>query len=74
MRGMSTTINQKIRSALLLNGKTLSGWARENGFKPRTVSQILWRFGGKSSTPEGNISRQIVKSLESYTGMKICGK
>jgi len=70
MSNISTRINQKIRSVLLAQGKTLTEWANENGFKPKTVYQNLWRCG-----QEGNKKPKtaLIEALEKDTGIKICG-
>jgi len=70
MSEISTTLSQKVRAALLTQGKTLTDWAKENGFRPATVMQGLWRCeAGESKKPRS----ALLKALEKDTGIKICG-
>jgi gp16 family phage-associated protein len=69
MRKTSTRVKQKVRAALLIQGKTLSDWANENGFKPKTVYQSLWRCEtGETQKPRS----ALLKALEKDTGVKLC--
>lgn len=38
----------KLRGALMTNGLSLAGWARQNGYKPITVRQAVMRYWGES--------------------------
>lgn len=73
MRQMSTRPNQPIRASLLWKGMTLTEWATMNGFKPRTLSQVLWRYGGKNDRPQTGQALAMIEALEAETGIKICG-
>ena len=63
-----------IRARLIEQGTNLDAWAREHGYKERTVSKVISRFiGNDGKPPEGSISREIIDALEADTGVRICG-
>jgi hypothetical protein len=46
------------RAAMILRGTTLTVWAREHGYQPRYVINVLLRWGGRDAAPAG---RQLQK-------------
>lgn len=53
----------EIKSALRLQGHSLSSWAKARGYKPATVRRVLLRaFAGK--VPKRGIGETIWRELE----------
>ena len=71
---ISANPKQKIRASLLGRGMTLTGWARNKGLKPTTVTQILARYAGKNTRPKKGITKKVIDMLELELHIKVCGK
>jgi len=63
-----------IKGRLVMQGKSLSAWARENGYTNGVVGKIVERFAGNERRPRsGSKSLEVIEKLEACVGMKICG-
>lgn len=68
------TIRNQIRGRLVMQGKNLSAWARENGYPQGDVGKIVERFAGNERRPRsGSKSLEVIEKLEACVGIKICG-
>lgn len=68
------TIRNQIKGRLVMQGKSLSAWARENGYTNGVVGKVVERFAGSKRRPRsGSKSLEVIEKLEACVGMKICG-
>lgn len=68
------TIRNQIRGRLVMQGKSLCAWARENGYPHGDVGKIVERFAGNERRPRsGSKSLEVIEKMEASVGMKICG-
>ena len=45
---------------------TISEFCKKHGFKKSTVKSVIHRYWGKNETPQGDVSQEILETLESY--------
>ncbi len=69
----SAATRNSIRAHLLLNGMTISEWARKNNYRENLVTGLISRFAGKEGRPQKGLSLEVIEKLEAETGIKICG-
>lgn len=57
---------ETIEAALLmLNWKSLTHWARERGYNPRTVRHVVATWGGREKAPHGGKGAEILAKVKS---------
>ena len=62
------TIRNQIRARLVMQGKNICSWARENGYSHAVVGKIVERFAGNTRRPRGGSKAlEILEKLEQDT-------
>ena len=68
------TMRNQVRGLLIMQGKSLRSWAKENGYPYGNVGKIVERFAGNGRRPRiGSRSLEVIEALERDTGIRICG-
>lgn len=62
------TPNQ-IRARLIEQGSNLRQFALQNGYEPRTVSQVVARHAGQKALPNGRLAFEILSKLAANIGV-----
>lgn len=62
------TPNQ-IRARLIEQGSNLRQFALQNGYEPRTVTQVVARHAGQSTLPNGRLAFEILSKLANEIGV-----
>lgn len=60
-----------IRARLMERGTSYRRWAIERGYQPRTVTQVVDRWAGRSDLPRGRLSFAILRDLSKYIGKEV---
>lgn len=61
----------KVRSVLVARGTSYAAWAAEHGYNPRTVTQSVARWAGRSELPRGLKTYRILRELSAFIGKEI---
>lgn len=61
----------QIRARLLEQGLTLRQFALNKGYPPRTLTQVMDRWVGSQSLPNGRISYSIMRDLSLQVGEEL---
>lgn len=65
-------MNQRqIHAQLIAKGSNFRIWAELHGYNPRTVTQVVTRWAGKSTLPRGRIAYQVLQKLSRDLGEEI---
>jgi hypothetical protein len=61
----------QVRAKLLLNsGLSVSAFARQQGYKPKTVDRVIGRYWSNGKIPKGPLSQEILKKLKDELGSR----
>lgn len=60
---MKALTKLQIRARLMERDSSLRQFALTHGYKPRTVTQIVSRWAGSESLPNGRVSFRIMRDL-----------
>ncbi|MCX9038970.1 hypothetical protein NLN82_23375 [Citrobacter portucalensis] len=63
--------NRQIQARLVEQGGSYRQFALNNGYAPRTVTQAVARWAGKSELPRGRLTFKILRDLSSTIGEEI---
>lgn len=61
----------QVHARLIERGSNFQRWAEENGYKPRTVTQVVDRWAGKQDLPRGRLSFRILLELSRAIGEEV---
>lgn len=61
----------QVRARLMEKGLSYRQWARERGYEPRMVTQVISRYAGATELPRGRLSYQILRELSQTIGKEI---
>jgi len=61
----------QVRARLVERGTSYRQWAMAHNYQPRTVTQAVNRWAGKSSLPRGRLTYQILRDLSRYIGQEV---
>jgi gp16 family phage-associated protein len=62
---------RKIRAQLVERGTSYRQWAIAHGYQPRTVTQAVNRWAGKSDLPRGRLTFRILRDLSRDLGKEV---
>jgi hypothetical protein len=69
-----TSIRTQLRAQLLLKGVTLTSWALEHGYLPNFVTKVVSLYCGGSGNPRGEKTLEVIKGLETLSGVRFSQK
>lgn len=61
----------QVRARLVERGSSYRQWAIVNNYQPRTVTQAVSRWAGKSELPRGRLTYRILRDLSQELGQEI---
>ena len=61
----------QVRARLVERGTSYRQWAMAHNYQPRTVTQAVNRWAGKSSLPRGRLTYHILRDLSRYIGQEV---
>lgn len=64
---------QQVRARLVERGSSLRQFALNAGYEPRTVTQAVSRWAGKSELPRGRLTYRILRDLSVAIGKEVTG-
>ncbi|WP_163373629.1 hypothetical protein, partial [Escherichia coli] len=62
---------QQVRARLVERGSSLRQFALNAGYEPRTVTQAVSRWAGKSELPRGRLTYRILRDLSVAIGKEV---
>ena len=62
---------QQVRARLVERGSSLRQFALNAGYEPRTVTQAVSRWAGKSERPRGRLTYRILRDLSVAIGKEV---
>jgi hypothetical protein len=60
-----------IQARLVEQDSSFRQFALERGWSPRTVTQVVTRYAGKTDLPRGRLSFRILVELSRVTGVEV---
>jgi hypothetical protein len=63
MNPLKKTSANQVLGLLRAKGLPLPSFARLNGYKPGTAKQVVYRYAGKSATPRGALTVDILENI-----------
>ena len=68
----STALSKRqIHASLIEQGSSFRQFAIAHGYEPRTVTQVVERWAGKSDLPSGRMSFCILRDLSRVIGKEV---
>lgn len=62
---------RQIHARLIELDTNFRRWAVSHGYEPRTVTQVVSRYAGKTTLPRGRLSYRILRELSRELGREV---
>jgi hypothetical protein len=62
---------KQVQARLVERGSSYRQFALSHGYKPRTVTQVVTRWAGKTTQPNGRLSYAILRDLSRFIGNEV---